>query len=243
MKPFSIATIFLLFWVGACDTMAVHHYVPDQARNSEQNILIIRHAEAVCGHEQCDLTARGYKQREKLTRIINSLVNSGHYYVAEVQASNTCRTTLTVTSIADNYKLSVLTYPAREGVPDCAYQGATKERLQPNVQQRPRYGFKPRAATIATRQQSMEKLRVHQWQDLPERGQALTIIADHSNFVCKWFSAMGVPESEFASHCHDGNLDHDDFADIFWLYQDNNNAASQWHLVILDDIFEVPTTE
>jgi phosphohistidine phosphatase SixA len=63
-----------------------------------------------------------------------------------------------------------------------------------------------------------------------------TLVVEHSNTVCTWIAAF-APDARSA--CEEGSLPSSAYGDIFWLHR----LDGDWHLVTLDDAFDVEASQ
>lgn len=205
-------------------------------KDSDASIVLVRHALKACSGMQCDLTKEGHEQAARLGKITATLRGIG-MTLGGVYSSSACRTVLTVTPAANEAGLPVNEYEPGKGRSYCAFAGAgDPSEARPGVEMRPKAGVTEGQGDSASRAMLIEAMKAKAEKD---GAGEFALVADHSNYVCEWFRALGVVPESYASECltKDGWLDDSDYGDIYWLYDAKKGKGADWRLIVLEDAF------
>ncbi|MEZ5920009.1 MAG: histidine phosphatase family protein [Parvularculaceae bacterium] len=205
-------------------------------KDSDASIVLVRHALKECSGMQCDLKKKGHEQAARLGKITATLRAAG-MTLGGVYSSSACRTVLTVTPAADEAGLPVNEYEPRDGLGYCAFPGpGDLAESRPSEAMRPKAGVTEGEGLSASRDALIAVIKAKA-ENAPDGDFAL--VADHSNYVCDWFRALGVDPNSYANECvtKDGWLAETDYGDIYWLYDAKKGEGADWRLIVLEDAF------
>lgn len=214
------------------------YMMPPEVGLADAHVLVVRHAYNECGALDCDLTKEGYRQADELARILGELRRRGGLELDAVVASSACRTVLTVTPAADDAGLPVQAYHATGDAPLCAYQGDGDELLRPDPGKRPDHGVTLAEGLAQSRQTVIDAAQAAAESGGGPDAPLVYLVGDHSNFVCGWAAALGVPETDYNHDCGERGLAHTDFADIYWIYDSQPGAGAAWRLLHFENAFD-----
>ncbi|GAB4531276.1 MAG: hypothetical protein Tsb0010_12720 [Parvularculaceae bacterium] len=227
-------------WLAAAPAQAQDavYVMPPEVGTADAHILVVRHAYNECGALDCDLTEEGYRQAAELARILGELRTRGGLELDAVVASSACRTVLTVTPAANDAGLPVQAYHASGDAPLCSFQGDGDGFERPGPDRRPVHGVTLAEGLARSRQTVIEAAQEAAESGGGEDAPFVVLVGDHSNYVCGWAAALGVPESDYSHDCGEEGLEHTDFADIYWIYDSQPGEGAAWRLMHFENAFD-----
>jgi broad specificity phosphatase PhoE len=236
----ALALIFLILSSPPAEAQSKEFRLPPEAaEKAGMHIVLVRHAYALCSDLQCSLTPEGFAQAGELALLLQNLSGLEVGDIRGFYASSACRTVLTVTPAADAARRPVIAYPANEDAALCDYRGKAPGETFPDDSARPTMGISFEPAQFESREALQEQLSEAAGQAKSGDKAPIYLIADHSNYICAWLEALGVPETDFAHDCSAEGLEHTDFADIYWAYAlVEENGQVQWRMHHLENAFD-----